>query len=150
VVTAVGVTGATGDAVVVALLGFMVIVVGAAIGGKTTDIFVVGVSVGIVTEEFVVGVVVVVVVVSIHVIIDSMVVQIRVNHVGMVAISTIDIVAFGEVQQFKSGNRAVALKIFVRAALLYVQLAHTKLTYTASIMAVSFVTVHVMFLSISS
>ena len=148
-VTAVGVTGATGDAVVVALLGFMVNGVGTAIGGKTTDIFVVGVSVGIVTEELVVGVVVVVVV-SIHVIIDSMVVQIRVNHVGTVAISTIDIVAFGEVQQFKSGNRAVALKIFVRAALLYEQLAHTKLTYTASIMAVSFVTVHVMFLSVSS
>ena len=47
---------------------------------------------------------------SIHVIMEDIVVQIRVNHVVVVpvVISTIDIDALVDVQQFKFGNRAVA------------------------------------------
>ena len=58
---------------------------------------------------------------SIHVIMEDIVVQIRVNHVVVVpvVISTIDIDALVDVQQFKFGNRAVAdwLKILLLVVL---------------------------------
>jgi hypothetical protein len=96
----------------------------------------------------------VVAVISIHVIMEVMVVHMRVNQivaavVVAAVISTIDMDAFNDVQQLKSGSWAVvdALKMFL-VLLVYAQLAQTKLTYTASIIVVSFVTVQETFLKL--
>ena len=99
----------------VALLGLDI--VGAAFGG-TIVIFVALLVTGVVNVGTGAEGELVAVVVSIHVIMEVMVVQIRFNHIVAVVvgavISTIDMETFGEVQQLKSGSRAVAdaLKIF--------------------------------------
>jgi hypothetical protein len=107
---------AIGDIIVdvgVALLGLAI--VGAAIGAKDVmfvALLVTGVKVGTMGA-------LVVVVISMHVIMEVMVVQIRVNQIAAAvvaaSISTIDIDAFVEVQQLKSGSWAVTdeLKTFL-------------------------------------